>query len=107
MVAGSNPAGIANTFDDQSIAWGHPRFVLSLDPCCVALHASVSNSNALRPATNGSTLHERNTAFPASFASVLDDTDTLGAIALLIAIAVVFIAGKLNKRKASRRRRAC
>jgi hypothetical protein len=52
----------------------------------------------LQAATNSSTQHERNTAFPASFASDWD-TDTIGLIVLIVAAAVVFIAGKAQSTK--------
>jgi hypothetical protein len=92
-------AGIAKTSDDQSTPWRDPRFVLPAEPCCAALQASDSNSKALPGTTNGSTQHERNTAFPASFASDLD-TDTIGLFVTLIALAALFIAGKVQARKA-------
>jgi hypothetical protein len=95
-LASAISAGIANTSDDQSTAWRHPRFVLPAEPCCAALQANDNNFKALPAPTNGSTQHERNTAFPASFASDLD-TDTIGFIALLAAVAAVFIASKVSR----------
>jgi hypothetical protein len=93
---GTNPAGIANLSDDQSTTWYDPRFVLPAKPCCAALQASDSNSNGLPATTNGSTQHERNTAFPASFASDLD-TDTIGLVVLLVVLAAFFIAAGLSR----------
>src|SRR5215207_10057755 len=82
-------AGIANASDDQSIAWRDLRFVLPAERCCAALQAGDSNSKALPGTTNGSTQHERNTTFPASFASDLD-TDTIGLIVFAVALMIFF-----------------
>jgi hypothetical protein len=95
-VAGSNPAGIAATYADEIRVSCSFDFVLSPEPCCDGLQAGVSNSKVLPPPTNGSTPHQRNTAFPASFASDLD-TDTIGIIALVAAVTAVFIAAKLSR----------
>jgi hypothetical protein len=83
-------------FDDRSTAWRDPRFVLPAEPCCAALQASDNNSNGLPATTNGSTQHERNTTFPASFASDLD-TDTIGLVVLLVVLAAFFIAAGLSR----------
>jgi hypothetical protein len=90
-------AGIATNSDDQSIHWPHLRFVLSAEPCCVALQADVNNSNVLPPATNGSAQHERNTTLPPLFASDFA-TDTIGLFVTLILLAAVFVAAKLQRR---------
>jgi hypothetical protein len=102
--ASSVSAGIAKTSADQSIAWRHPRFVLSPDPCCEALRTTDSNSKALPATTNGSTQHECNTGFPASFASDLD-AGTIGLVALIAVVAavvavlgaIISISAKVNK----------
>src|SRR5215208_7917752 len=95
-VAGSDPAGIANSSDDQSIAWRDLPFVLPAERCCAALQAGDSNSKALPGTTNGSTQHERNTTFPASFASDLD-TDTIGLIVFAVALMIFFVAAKVSR----------
>jgi hypothetical protein len=60
-------------------------------------HAVEGLFRPLPSATNGSTQHERNAAFPASFASVFHDTDTNGLIALVVVLAIVLIAAGLSR----------
>jgi len=90
------PARIAKTSDDQSTAWRDAHFVLLEERCCAALQTDDSNSKALQATTNSSTQHERNTVFPASFASDWD-TDTIGLIVLAAVLMIFFIAAKLSR----------
>lgn len=53
-------------------------------------------SFAASPTTNGSTQHEGNTAFPASFASEWD-IDTIGLIVLVVVLMIFFVAAKLSE----------
>jgi hypothetical protein len=62
----------------------------------VVLQARDGDSNASPGVTNGSTQHERNVAFPASFAFDWD-TDTIGLVVLIVAVLAVFIATKLRR----------
>jgi len=95
-LGGPSSAGIASASGDQSIAWRDLRFVLPAEPCCAALQAGDSNSKGLPGTTNGSTQHEGNTAFPASFASEWD-TDTIGLIVLVVVLMIFFVAAKLSE----------
>jgi hypothetical protein len=73
-------AGIATTSDDQSTAWRDPHFVLPPNRVARRCKRVTAIPMVLPAITNGSTQHERNTAFPASFASNLDTDTSLIAV---------------------------